>query len=59
MKQSPNYLRKLAGLQQLVGPGKAFNVQVLHDDWCDELNHKWACNCDPEMVLTELPQGAE
>ena len=57
MKHIPNYLRKLAGVQPLIGSGKAFDARILHDEWCDQLNHRGACNCNPEIILTELPQG--
>ena len=36
-------------------PGKVYESRVMHDDWCDLLNGKGFCNCDPDITTTELP----
>tara|TARA_Y100000310_G_C20678913_1_gene814725 strand:- start:1916 stop:2122 length:207 start_codon:yes stop_codon:yes gene_type:complete len=28
---------------------------IAHDDWCDLLNEKGYCNCDPDVRLEEAP----
>ena len=56
MKHIPKYLKKLARVQLPVDSGKVFVARICHDDWCDQLNQKGACNCDPEIIVTEVPE---
>jgi hypothetical protein len=34
-------------LSRGVKPGGVYMVDVYHDGWCDLLNGRGACNCDP------------
>lgn len=36
--------------------GKAFCVRVEHDDWCDQINGKGPCNCNPNIVMPKTEQ---
>jgi hypothetical protein len=29
--------------------GKVYSVEVRHDGWCDLLNGRGPCNCEPEV----------
>ena len=42
-----NYLKKVLKLPSK--PGSVNHVLVLHDSWCDLLNHKGPCNCNPDV----------
>jgi len=46
-----NYLAEL--LKMDFPPGAAYQVTVLHDDWCAFFTGR-ACNCSPEIVPLEL-----
>ncbi len=55
MKDIPNYLKKLAEVQLPVNSdGVIGGVQVSHDSWCAQLNHRGPCDCDPEIVFVEI-----
>lgn len=34
-----------------VKPGQIHLLHDMHDDWCDFLNRKGECNCDPIVKL--------
>jgi hypothetical protein len=54
-----NYEKELAKLVSSVKRGGVYDVAILHDDWCDLLSDKGACNCTPETVMTELKSDEE
>ncbi len=35
-------------------PGRAFTVEVRHDDWCALLAGTGPCNCNPEVCRAKL-----
>jgi hypothetical protein len=37
----------MAVAQRYAHPGSLVNIAVRHDDWCDLLNRRGHCNCDP------------
>lgn len=37
-----------------ISPGTVAEAIVCHDDWCDLLNSRGACNCTPEVRVTAL-----
>lgn len=50
-QQSP-YLAALSALA--VEPGTIQRVEIQHDDWCDLLNGRGYCNCNPVVCAPEL-----
>lgn len=42
------YDKQLKELAKQLGPG-FHDISVAHDDWCDLLNRKGPCNCNPEV----------
>ena len=52
--KTPNYLETLLGMKS-TGPG-VYHVEILHDDWCDQLNGKGPCNCEPIVRKPERSQ---
>jgi hypothetical protein len=38
--------------------GGVFVVNIQHDDWCDLVNGRGECNCEPEISQERL-RGAE
>ena len=44
----PKIIAKLAGVQ--LTPG-LHHIIIRHDDWCDLLNRRGPCNCDPDVDL--------
>jgi hypothetical protein len=47
-----NYVPKLSKLHDSVPlDGKFHESVIYHDDWCDFLNGRGKCNCDPEVKL--------
>ena len=50
-QQSP-YLAALSALA--VEPGTIQRVETQHDDWCDLLNGRGYCNCNPVVCAPEL-----
>jgi hypothetical protein len=57
-----NYLPKVAALYQqgLLRPSQVHGVDILHDDWCDALDERGYCNCEPEVRLKGvLPTGSD
>ncbi len=54
---APRYLAdvlKKAALSDLE-PGRLYHIWVHHDDWCNLLADKGACNCNPvvEQILSK------
>lgn len=56
MKHKPttehNHLKRLLELQaqgKLPRQAGLFEIDVVHDDWCDMLQGKGYCNCNPEF----------
>ncbi len=51
MKKIPNYLPKLREEQSeaTTRPGRIYHINTFHDDWCDQLNNRGLCNCNPEV----------
>lgn len=49
----PRYIRKLLReLQNRQLPrGEISHAHVYHDDWCDFLNGRGPCNCNPEIRI--------
>jgi hypothetical protein len=48
--QPPAYLRKLLAAAELAAqPGTLKHIEVRHDDWCDLLNGRGKCNCNPAV----------
>jgi hypothetical protein len=46
------YLRVLTGLP--VKPGAIYSIVILHDEWCNLLNERGYCNCDPGVIRREV-----
>lgn len=50
---APAYLGKLIAECEAgripTKPGAALAVSILHDDWCDLMNGRGVCNCEPEI----------
>lgn len=47
-----NYLPKIEAIVQDMGcPAGIFDIDVAHDSWCDALNRRGFCNCDPDVRL--------
>lgn len=36
--------------------GEFHHVGVYHDDWCQTLVQFGECDCDPDIVIDEVPQ---
>ena len=56
----PKYLDEVIKRGQAIlneEPG-IYDVQILHDDWCDLLNAKGPCNCEPEVKAPRRRLGA-
>ena len=48
MTKLPNYLAGLlASSAMLKGQTGVHIVTVAHDGWCDQLNNRGPCNCEP------------
>jgi len=51
MKKIPNYLEKV--LEETknanIRPGRSCHITVYHDGWCDQLNNRGPCNCNPKV----------
>lgn len=59
MRKVPRYVAKVLALAATLPSEPAVHhMTVLHDDWCDLLNGRGACNCEPELgpVSTEPPK---
>jgi hypothetical protein len=37
---------------------EAYVTEVAHDDWCNLLAGKGACNCNPEVTIRPISDGA-
>lgn len=56
-RKTTNYLDSpyLAALRKLATtPGTVQCVEILHDDWCDVLNGRGHCNCNPVIGKPEV-----
>lgn len=55
-----NFVRKMQEIYNLAGSmrGSVTFADVVHDDWCDLLNKRGYCNCDPivEEITHEKPK---
>ena len=51
-----NYLQKLIDLMGSSPPSHVHRVQVQHDDWCNFINGRGSCNCDPDLVTKHTEQ---
>ncbi len=51
MTDIPHYLPKVLVKQINTNtrPGRIYHINVFHDDWCDHLNLRGLCNCNPEV----------
>ena len=49
MKEIPRYLPKMLEKRTKTQPGRIYHIDVYHDAWCDLLNNKGPCNCNPEV----------
>lgn len=47
------YVKKLTALTAGIRPGATYDLQINHDDWCDLLNERGYCNCDPDVRIAE------
>jgi hypothetical protein len=56
LKDRTNYVAELIAMARnnLLEPGLYF-LCVYHDDWCDKINGKVRCNCNPEKKLMKVP----
>ncbi len=46
----PNWVGALIRHNEAVKTPPGFHhVDVLHDDWCDQLSGKGPCNCEPDI----------
>lgn len=52
-QQIPQYLKEIMdefmGKDAEVVPG-VYMINVYHDNWCDQLNGRGICNCNPDVV---------
>ncbi len=49
----PNYLPLvIVELERLakIGLPRVYHISIRHDDWCDLLNGRGKCNCNPKLV---------
>jgi hypothetical protein len=58
-RKTPKYMKGViaAALAQRA-PG-LYSLNVCHDDWCDLLNRKGACNCNPSVDQPVQHDSAE
>ena len=56
MSKIPNYMAAMFEAQAagVFKPGSVYSTTVLHDDWCDQLNGRGPCNCEPELKVVEV-----
>jgi hypothetical protein len=51
-KRAPAYVPKLlARIPAVYEPDTVINWLVRHDDWCNLLNRRGMCNCDPDVEI--------
>lgn len=43
--------------REAASTGSFHRVMLLHDDWCDFLNKKGDCSCDPDYVRVPKERG--
>lgn len=48
------YLEKILALGQTLERGKAYNVAIAHDEWC-EIYEGGACTCDATVKVLDGP----
>ncbi len=55
-KKVPNYMAKLLEALETrpLNPGHFYLTAVNHDSWCDQLNGRGPCNCEPELEFVEV-----
>ncbi len=51
MTDIPRYLPKVLekGTNTNLQPGRIYHITVRHDGWCNQLNRRGPCNCNPEV----------
>ncbi len=37
-----------------IKPGRVYDLNILHDDWCDLINGKGPCNCEPTVSKPKI-----
>jgi hypothetical protein len=52
----PNYISKILAKHRKGLPSGVYFVDVYHDDWCDLLNRKGPCNCNPDVSNARVPE---
>jgi hypothetical protein len=52
-----HYFPALLVAGESLAPGTVQSVDIFHDDWCDLLHSRGACNCNPEIQIAEIPPG--
>lgn len=52
-----NYFPALLATGAQSEPGTVRHVRITHDDWCDLLNSRGSCNCNPEVQMSEAKGG--
>jgi hypothetical protein len=55
--QPHNYVKKIATMGNL-SPGLHY-CSIAHDDWCDFLNGRGECNCNPDITLKAIDTTEE
>lgn len=52
-RKDPKYLDRVRERLRAtpLWPGGVNHVLVYHDDWCDMLKGRGACNCNPEVKV--------
>ncbi len=49
-----NYAKKILALGLTLRPGQLVETDVAHDPWCDMLNGRGFCNCDPTVAVRPI-----
>lgn len=56
----PSYLQDLIeAATRNCEKGKVYQANVAHDDWCDLLNNRGDCNCEPIITFVEIKEANE
>ena len=50
---SHHYVPRIVAILEENGfrPGKVYEIEVAHDDWCEALNGGKGCTCVPDVIV--------
>ena len=56
MEKLSNYMVKILDQVNAANfkAGGVSSIHVQHDDWCNMLNGKPNCNCNPDITISEI-----